>query len=117
MPLQQGGDPAGEAADDPVLPFDRPHEIEGRALDAQAERRRLRLLGCAFVGVGGVNESLRRNTADVEAGPAQSTLGAILLDQHDVEAELTGAYGADVAAGPTAHDQYFGGNLGHLIPL
>ena len=64
-----------------------------------------------------MDDCLRRNAADIEAGAAQPAFEAALLDQHDIEAELAGPDGRDVAAGPAAHDQHLGSDLGHLTPL
>ncbi len=87
--LQQRADAAGEAADDAVLPFDRAREVERRPLDLEAERRRRRrLLVCVVDRIGGMDDRLRRDAADIEAGAAQPALAPALLDEHDVEAEL-----------------------------
>ncbi len=50
---------------------------------------------------GGVEERLRRNAPDIEAGSAERR---ILLDDGDVEPDLGGANGADIAAGAAADD-------------
>ena len=95
-------------------------EVDGRTLDPDAERRRPRLLDGVMEGVGGMDQRLRRDAADIEAGAAQPASLfrlAALLDQHGVEAELAGADRRDVAAGPAAHDQDLGIDLGHLTPL
>ena len=51
--------------------------------------------------LGGVEQRLRRDAADIEAGAAE---GRVLLDDGDLEAELGGADGADIAAGAAADD-------------
>ena len=114
--LQQRGDAAGQAADDAVLPVDRAREVERRPLDREAERRlAVGLLGALVERVGGMDDRLRRDAADIEAGAAQPP-SRRLLDQHDVEAELAGADGGDIAAGAAADDQHLGVDLGHLTP-
>ena len=65
--LQQGADAAGQAADDAVLPFDRAGEIDGGMLDPQAEGGRGRLLDGMMIGLGGMDDRLRGNAADIEA--------------------------------------------------
>ena len=73
-------------------------KIEGR-LDLDAHR------GEAVTGLGEqlgrVEQRLRGDAADVGAGAA---VGGALLDDGDLEAELRGADGADVAAGSGADD-------------
>ena len=115
--LQQSADAAGEAADNAVLPLDGAREVDGRPLDPQPEGRRLGLRGRVRVGVGRMDDCLRRNAADIEAGAAEPAIQAALLHQHDIEAELAGAYGRDIAAGAAAQDQNLGNDLGHLTPL
>ena len=74
-------------------------EIELRRADADAH------LGEAVAGLleqlGGVQQRLRRDAADVEAGAAE---GRVLLDHGDLHAELRRADGADIAAGAGADD-------------
>ena len=74
-------------------------EIELRRADADAH------LGEGMAGLlehfGGVQQRLRRNAADVEAGAA---VGRALLDHRDLQAELRRADGADIAAGAGADD-------------
>ena len=112
--LQHGADAAGQAADDAVLPFDRAREIDGGMFDPQAERRRGRLLDGVMIGLGGMNDRLRGNAADIEAGAAQPAAAAALLDQHGIETELACPNGGDIASGPAAHHQYLGCNVGHV---
>ena len=72
--LQQRGDAAGQAADDAVLPGDgcARSRCVG-ALDPQAEGRGLRLLGGACSkSVGRMDQRLRRDAADIEAGAAEA---------------------------------------------
>ena len=51
--------------------------------------------------LGGMQQRLRRNAADVEAGAAE---GGALLDHRDLHAELRRADRADIAAGAGADD-------------
>ncbi len=59
----------------------------------------------------GMQQRLRGNAADVEAG---ATVGGALLDDRDLEAELRRANGADVAAGAGADDDEI---VGHQSTL
>jgi hypothetical protein len=59
--------------------------------------------------LGGVEQGLARNAADVEAGAAE---GGAFLDERDLEAELRGAEGAHVAAGAGADDDKIEGVMG-----
>jgi hypothetical protein len=120
MALQQRADATGQPADDAVLPFDGARKIDRWPLDLDAERRRVRLLDSVMKGVSGVDERLGGNAADVEAGAAEPVAAAVLvsvlaalLGQHDVEPELAGADRRDVAAGPAAHHQDLGIDVGH----
>ena len=112
--LQQGADATGQAADDAVLPFDRAGEIDGGMLDPQAEGGRGRLLDGMMIGLGGMDDRLRGNAADIEAGAAQPAAAPALLDQHGIEAELARTNGGDITSGPATHDQYLGSNVGHV---
>src|SRR5260370_13435434 len=98
MSFQERADAAGEAADNAVLPLDRAREVDGRTLDAQPERRGLGLLGRALIGVGRMDEGLRRNAADIEAGAAHPALATPLLHPHDIKAQLAGPEGLYTAA-------------------
>ncbi len=71
-------------------------------------------------GVGGfsvtlarVQQRLRRNAADIEAG---ASVGRALLDHGDLHAELACADGADIAAGPRADDDKVVSHVGSLSP-
>ena len=74
-------------------------QIELRRADLHAE------LGEAVARLlehlGGVEQRLRRDAADVEAGAAE---GGALLDDGDLQPELRGADGADIAARAGADD-------------
>lgn len=56
--------------------------------------------------LGGMKQGFTRDAADVEASAAE---GGAFLDQRDLEAELGGAEGADVAAGAGADDDQIEG--------
>ena len=58
---------------------------------------------------GRVQQSLRRDAADVEAGAAE---GRALLDHRGFQAQLRGANGADIAAGTGADDDEV---VGHVL--
>src|SRR4030095_2126645 len=69
--LQQRGDTCREPGDDAVLPPHRLRELDARRLDADAKRRLQRVIGDLLELLGGVDQRLRRNAADVEAGAAE----------------------------------------------
>src|SRR5262249_50142052 len=117
MALEQRADAAGQPADDAILPFDGARKLDGRPFDLDAERRLARLGDGLMISVGGVDQRLGGDATDIEAGAAQPAVTSALLDQHDIEAELAGADGRDIAAGPAAHDQNLGCDLGHVTPL
>ena len=56
--------------------------------------------------VGGVNERLGGNAADVETGPPEP----VGFDEDGVDPELSGADRRDIAAGSAADDQRFAGS-------
>ena len=58
--------------------------------------------------LGRVQQRLRRNAADIEAGAAE---GRVLLDHRHLHAELRGADGADIAAGAGADDDEIVGGI------
>jgi hypothetical protein len=92
------GDAGGEFGDDGVLLLEERGEVEFDGAEFHA----------VFGGVllredvvfGGGEEGFARNAADVEASAAE---GGAFLDEGDLEAELGGAEGADVAAGAGAN--------------
>src|SRR4029453_5903527 len=71
MTLQQRADAAGQPADHAVLPFDGARQVDGRTLDPDAERCRARLLDGMMKGIGGVDQRLGRDAADIEEGAPQ----------------------------------------------
>ena len=97
--LEQEIDALDVAVDALVLELHQRGEIELRRADADAH------LGKAMSGLlehlRGVQQRLRRDAADVEAGAA---VGRALLDHRDLHAELRRADRADIAAGAGADD-------------
>ena len=102
-------DPAGQRRHDPVLARHHPAEIEPDLADFDA------MLGQRMAGfsefLGGLQQRLRRNAADIEASPAE---GLAHLDACGFEPELSGADRRNIASRPAADN----GNvvmLGHLL--
>ena len=97
--LEQEFDALDVAADPLVLERHHRGKIELRRCHADAQ------LGEAVPGLveqlGGMQQRLGRNAADIEAGAAE---GRALLDHGDLQAELRRADGADIAAGAAADD-------------
>ena len=91
-------DAAGELVDHAVFPVDSGREVHGGVgVDAHVFGR------AGVVGdVGGRYQRLGGDTAVVQAGPPVG----VGLDERDVQIELSGADGGDVAARPPADDQY-----------
>ncbi len=90
-------------------------EVDARRLDARCRA----MLGplrhaCGLVEfLGGVDQRLGGDAADVEAGAA----GLDGLDDDGVDAELAGANGADITAGAGADDEKLADDLFHGISL
>ena len=97
--LEQERDAVDVGGDGLVLVLHQRGEVELRRADHHAERRQpmARLLE----HFGGVQQRLRGDAADVEAGPAERLA---LLDHSHLQAKLGRADGADVAAGAGADD-------------
>jgi hypothetical protein len=97
--LEQERDALDVAVDAFVLEFHHRRQIELRArhLDAHLGEA----VACLLVELGGIQQRLRRNAADIQAGAAE---GLVLLDHRDLEAELRRADRADIAAGAGADD-------------
>ena len=97
--LEQEGDALDVAVDALVLELHHRGEIELRLADHDAHP------GEACAGLleqlGGVQQRLRRDAADVEAGAAE---GLVLLDHRHLHAELRRADRADIAAGTGTDD-------------
>ncbi len=106
--LEQEGDAVDIGGNRVVLVLHHRHEIELRLAGDDAEGGEImRGLGELF---GGMQQRLRGNAADVEAGAAE---GLALFDDGDLQAELRGADGADIAAGAGADDDEI---VGHASP-
>ena len=100
--LARPGEAAGQALDHAVLPVAELVEVdlrggEGDAVAAHVDR--------LVHHLGGVEEGLGGDAADIEAHPAQ---GRPALDQHHLLAEVGGAEGGGVAAGAGAQHQHLG---------
>ena len=106
--LEQELDALDVALDALVLEGHHLLQIERRLADLDAE------VGEMVLGLlehcGGVQQGLRGNAADVEAGAA---LRLALLHDGRLQAELRGADGADIAAGAGADDDEI---VGHSFP-
>src|SRR5690606_24281 len=112
-PLEEVRDAVVEAADDMVLPGDRLPEVEGRSGDGDAERGRgARPMDGLLEFLGRVDQRLRRDAADIEAGAAEPAA----LDDHRIDAELAGADRTDIAAGAGADHEQRANDLVHRVP-
>ncbi len=104
--LGHAAEAAGQLGDHAVLELAQPLEIDLGLAEREAH------VG-SFLGVGdhlgGVEQRLRRDAADVEADAAQAR---VALDQHHLLAEVGGAEGGGVAAGARAQHQDVGVVLG-----
>ena len=102
--LGELGDTADELGDDVVFLFEKGREIEFDAGELDAVGG-----GVGFGEdelLGGMKQGFTRDAAHVQASAAE---GGAFLDQRDLEAELGGAEGADVAAGAGADDDQIEG--------
>src|SRR5690606_28437173 len=97
----QGGDAAGEAGYEAVLPAHRLRQVDGWRLNGDADRgawrrcaafRRLRIAGDPVELLRRVDQCLRWNAADVQAGAAEP----LALDQRDLHTELCSADSRDI---------------------
>ncbi len=108
--LQQSGNTAIQPANDTVFPADRSRQVERRRADLDAEwvlaAGHMRDLVELFRRM---DERLGRDAADIEAG-ATRLAG---FDDDGVDAELSGADGADIAAGTGADDEQLAGDFFH----
>ena len=109
--LEQRADAAGEPGDDRILPADRLGEIELGRPDREADRVQRLRVAKPMRRVGGVDQRLRGDAADVEASSPEP----VGLDQDRVEAELAGADRRDIAAGPAADDENLAAKLVHVL--
>ena len=112
--LQQAGDAAGQPADDAVLPGDRLREVELGRADARCRAGSSPAAMCATLS----NSSAAWISALEGMQPTlrQTPPRLLRLDDHGVDAELSGADRADIAAGPGADDQQLAGDFFHLSP-
>ncbi len=99
-PLGEAGEAAGELLDHALLPAAQAIDVDLRLGELHAEVAHLLGLGD---DLGGVQQRLRRDAADVEADAAERR---VLLDQHHLLAEVGRPEGGGVAAGAGAehHD-------------
>ena len=100
--LGEAGEPAGQLLDHAVLPAAQRVDVDGGCGEADAEMAHLLGLGDHL---GGVEQRLGGDAADVEADAAQ---GRPALDQDDLAAQVGGAEGGGVAAGAGAQHQHLG---------
>ena len=111
--LQQELDPLGEIADDPFLALHHRRQVDLQAGDLDPVVGEL--LRRDRVVVRGLQQRLRRNAADVEAGAAER---APLLDAGDAKPQLRGADRRHVAARPAADDNEIICAVGHhAVPV
>ena len=82
-----------------LLVVEQSRQIEARLADLDAELREA--VAGFLVELGGVQQRLRGNAADVEAGAAE---GARFSTHGDLQAKLRRANGADIAAGTGTDD-------------
>ena len=96
--LQEVGDAIDIAFDARILEGEHGGKVEnGRDLDAHGGEAVFRF----GVALARMEQRLRRDAADIEAGAA---VGRALLDYRHLHAELRRADGADIAAGTGADD-------------
>jgi hypothetical protein len=100
--FEQRFDASAEMIDDRPDPNGGSGEIDRRSLCGDPEGSVVGAIVQARVFIGGVDQRLRRNAADVETGAAERAG----IDDDGVDPELAGANGANVAAGTrTDHQQ------------
>ena len=104
----QRGQAAGEPPDHAVLP--RPELVQVDSRGAERDAVLAHLLGFRD-DLGGVQEGLGRDAADVEADSAE---GRLAIDEHDALAQVGCAERGRVAARPGAEDEYLGGLVLHV---
>ena len=96
--LREPVEPAGELADDLLLPGAELVHVDLGIGERDAELRGILGLG---KHLGGMKKSLGRDAADVEANPADHLMA---LDQRDLETKVRGAERGRVPAGTGTHD-------------
>ena len=107
--LEQALDAAGELGDDVVLALDHGPDVDPDVVDGDAVHDEA-VAGIVEV-LGGLQQRLGGNAADVEAGAAEAHLALRVVvglgfAAGGAEAELRGADGGDVAAGAAADDEH-----------
>ena len=100
--LRERREAAGQAADHAVLPVGELVEVDLGLAELKAVRRHLARLGDHL---GGVQERLGGDAADVQADPAERR---IALDQHGLEPEIGRPEGRRVAPRPRAQHHELG---------
>ncbi|MCY1222852.1 hypothetical protein D9M72_349590 [compost metagenome] len=117
--LEQGSHAAGQVLHDGVLAADHGGNVDGNALGIDAVDFE-GLVGL-MVLVGAVQQRLRRNATDVQAGAAQcglAVLALVLLDAGGLQAELSSLDGGDIATGARTnhyHVEFLGHNSFLLV--
>ena len=104
--LEQERDALDVAIDALVLELHHGSEIELRL--AELDAHLVEQVAGLFVALGRVQQRLRGNASDIEAGTAE---GVVLLHHRHLHAELGGADGADIAAGAGADDDEVVGHV------
>ena len=99
--IEQPADAPREAGAQLAAPGLEALERDGHAIDREPGRVQI---ARTLRRVGQLDERLAGDAADLEADPAQAG-GAPALDERHPAAELGGADGGGVAAGPSAEDE------------
>ena len=108
--LEQEGDAVHVALDVLILVFEQSRELDARLADLDAHLRKA--VARLLVKLGSVQQRLRGDAADIEAGAAE---GGVFLDDRGFQSELRGAYRAEIAAGSgTDDDEIVGSHDKHL---
>ena len=99
--LEQEGYSLDVALDALILELHHAGEIEPGLLELDAHA--VEQVTGLVIELGGVQQRLRGDAADIEAGAAE---GLVLLDHRHLHAELCGTDGTDIPAGTGAnHDE------------
>ena len=109
--LEQKRDAVDVGLDILILVFEQGRELDGGFADLDAHLRKAR--AGFLVQFRGVQQRLRGDAADIEAGAAE---GGVLLDHRGLQSELRRANGAEIAAGTAADDdEIVGTHHNHLL--
>ena len=103
--------PPVSRVDDRILPGDGAGEIELRRPDREPDCVESPRFAEAVRRARGVDQRLRGDAADIEAGSAQP----VAFDQDRVEAKLAGADRGDIAARAAADDENLAAKLVHVL--